>query len=300
MPHAPDTFPQVPFLPSGDERGGGGGGGAGGLSILAVGPIIVEQGGRIFANGGHGGAGESVAFFDRVAGAGGGGSGGHIVLSSASYIEIKGVAENAGDGYRDGQSGHQLRPISALGGQGGAGHDNRGGADPDGPSSWRCDAIPIERVSAGPGGEAVPPLLNPAVCFGPSGMPDWDDPLGPVLGAGGDGSPGIIQLHVKDAPLNLRFTGVSPSLAYPDIDVTKAIAPAPLGWNGIGETPDKFIPFFGPISGAQSVWIPLGLARVAPGPLPDDQVRFQEIGSAAFGLLRPLVAEPRVIPRSSH
>ncbi|MDF1837954.1 MAG: hypothetical protein P1V35_08800, partial [Planctomycetota bacterium] len=84
-------FPRIPFQTGGDEKGSGGGGGAGGISILAIGEIIVEDGGRIVADGGYGGGGENVIFFDRVGGAGGGGAGGHIVLSSATFIDVRGI-----------------------------------------------------------------------------------------------------------------------------------------------------------------------------------------------------------------
>ncbi|MEZ6020620.1 MAG: hypothetical protein R3F17_11105 [Planctomycetota bacterium] len=43
-------------------------------------------------------------------------------------------------------------------------------------------------------------------------MPNQNDTEvgAPVNGAGGDGSPGILQIHVDDLASNLRFTGISP------------------------------------------------------------------------------------------
>ncbi|MFT5057353.1 MAG: hypothetical protein ACI89E_000117 [Planctomycetota bacterium] len=275
-------FPRIPFQTSGDEKGSGAGGGAGGISILAIGSITVEDGGRIVADGGYGGGGENVIFFDRIGGAGGGGAGGHIVLSSATFIDVKGIAANAGDGYRDTNAGHRDRPLSALGGQGGAGHANHGGANESGSTTWRCDAIDLARlnvdgnfVTTGQGviGTAadVPPLFGQSACFRLGGMADWLDVEGPSLASGGDGSPGIIQMHVDDPAANLRFAG---GLNWGNADVTKSASPTPIGWNGVGEATDDFVAFFGRVSVAQSEWIPLGLARVDPLGGPDEQVSF--------------------------
>ncbi|MEZ6005252.1 MAG: hypothetical protein R3F33_13800 [Planctomycetota bacterium] len=268
------VFPQPTFQPGGDEKGAGGGGGAGGIAILAIGPITIENGGFILANGGYGGGGESTNFYDRIGGGSGGGSGGHIVLSSASYVEIQGIAAGAGDEYRDGNAGHQLRPISALGGQGGAGADDRGGASLTGNTQWRCDAIPKSRVLANGTSPAVPPADLPSACW--TQMPNQNDTEvgAPVNGAGGDGSPGILQIHVDDPASNLRFTGISPTATWGNADVSKATVPPPYGYHGPTAATDDFVAFFGRLSVAQSDWIPLGLARIAPGANPDDQVRF--------------------------
>ncbi|MCP5022718.1 MAG: hypothetical protein GY930_13210 [bacterium] len=275
-------FPRIPFQTGGDEKGSGAGGGGGGLTILAIGPIIVEDGGRVVADGGYGGGGENVIFFDRIGGGGGGGAGGHIVLSSASYIDVRGIAANAGPEYRDDTVGHQGRPIQALGGQGGAGRENHGGANENGSTLWRCDSIKLDRVNVdgifetvAPGvvgvADDVPPLWGQSACFSYPGQSDWLDPEGPTLGAGGDGSPGIVQMHVDDPAANLRFAG---GMNWTNADVTMASAPTPIGWNGVGNPTDDFVAFFGRVSIAQSEWIPLGLARVDPNGGPNDQVTF--------------------------
>ncbi|MDF1837953.1 MAG: hypothetical protein P1V35_08795, partial [Planctomycetota bacterium] len=191
-------------------------------------------------------------------------------------------AANAGPGYRDGNAGHNGRPLSALGGQGGAGNDNHGGANEDGVTLWRCDAIDLARlnvdgifVTTAPGvvgvPEDVPPLNGQTACFRSGGMSDWLDLEGPSLAAGGDGAPGIIQMHVDDPAANLRFAG---GTNWTNADVTQSAAPTPLGWNGAGNPTDDFVAFFGRVSIAQSEWIPLGLARVDPNGGPDDQVTF--------------------------
>ncbi len=277
-----DGFPRIPFQTGGDEKGAGGGGGGGGISILAIGAITVEEEGRIVADGGHGGGGENVLYFDRMGGGSGGGSGGHIVLSSASYIDVKGSASNAGTGYRDANNGHKGRPLSALGGQGGAGHEDEGGANAEGVTFWNCDGIELARlnvdgvIDSQAGGvvgspDDVPPLNDPPSCFSPIRMLDWADPEGPVLGAGGDGAPGIIQMHVDDPASNLRFAG---GLNWTNADLTKSSVPTPLGWNGVGIPANNPAAFFGRVSVAQSKWIPLGMARIDAAGGPDHQVSF--------------------------
>ncbi len=291
--YAPQGFPHTPFQTGGDEKGSGAGGGGGGLSILAIGAIIVEDGGRIVADGGFGGGGENVIFFDRVGGGGGGGAGGHIVLSSATAIDVRGIAPNSGPEYRDTNAGHQGRPLSALGGQGGAGHANHGGANETGGTLWRCDAIDLARlnvdgifVDTGQGVQGtaadVPPLNGQSACFKLPGQADWLDPEGPTLGAGGDGSPGLIQMHVDDPDTNLMFAG---GTTWADADVTMSSAPTPVGWNGLGNPSDDFVAFFGSVSIAQSDWIPLGLARVAPDFAPEDQISFFFEGTDSDGFI---------------
>lgn len=266
-----DSFPLTPFSPSGDEKGAGGGGGAGGIRILAIGRIVVgdEQTGEpgsIAAEGGDGGGGENTNFFDRVGGGSGGGAGGHIVLSSATNITIVGVAGSADDWYTDdpAQVFHTARPLSAVGGQGGAGNQSKGGANENGPSSWRCDGIPLDFFVA----NNQPPRQDN--CF--QAHPNFNDPdgLGPVHGLGGDGSPGIIQLHVENPATDIILPDVPGwdpnSNSYLDgVDVTYISAPPPLGWKEPGVAPDVLVPFFGRKSMAQSRWIPLGLARLDPG-----------------------------------
>ncbi|MCP3916944.1 MAG: Ig-like domain-containing protein [bacterium] len=277
-----DSFPLVPFTIGGDEKGSGGGGAAGGLQILAVREIRIGENGRIAADGGRGGGGENTSFFDRVGGGSGGGAGGHIVLSSAAFIEINAaVMESASfvPWYLDNEAAasHEIRAITAIGGQGGSGHDNDGGANESGNTLWRCDAIPVSHFD---GGTDVPPSTQ--ACY--TGLVDTGDPLGPVLGAGGDGAPGIIQIHVDDPAANVRFPNVQttqtpPTPAYgAGLDVTPALAPPPIGWSSPTAATENMVPFFGKLSVSRSKWIPLGLARlgVDAGNMPQDQdVLFQ-------------------------
>jgi hypothetical protein len=253
------TFPLVPFTTTGDEKGAGGGGGAGVLHILARGDITVGPQGVLSADGGNGSGGENTSFFDRVGGGSGGGSGGSIVLETSGRLIVDAVGNGALD-YGDDPLAtlHDARAIRALGGQGGAGNNNRGGANESGNTPWRCDAIPLDRLDRGaPGCDAgdVPPLgPNCTVCF--VTLPDFDDPLGPVLGAGGDGGPGLLQFHVEDTQTDLFFNNITQG------DLTQACAPRPIGWNGAWQ--GRLRPSVGTRSMNQSLWIALGQPRANP------------------------------------
>lgn len=275
------SFPRTPFIASGDEKGSGGGGGAGGLLILSIGDIVVLPTGEITADGGHGGGGENLIFFDRVGGGSGGGSGGHIIMSSAASIVInsESLAGSTGDFYQDnsGITIHEKRPVRALGGQGGAGREDRCGSGADGDTSWRGDAIPL---GAFEGRTDIPPNQAGSVpntfawCNalpGGSGCSNATAaPEGTAFGAGGDGGPGIIQLHVADADTQLGFGGdyldpMNPATfeyVTTGLDPTRSMVPPPLGWSEPSVRPNVLIPFFSARSESFSRWIPLGLARL--------------------------------------
>ncbi|MEE8466928.1 MAG: hypothetical protein V3T22_00635, partial [Planctomycetota bacterium] len=105
---------------------------------------------------------------------------------------------------------------------------------------------------------------------------------GPTVGAGGDGSPGIIQFHVENPALNLLFPTIQAEqgeLPYGSgLDVSPVCAPPPLGWHRPTDPVDNMIPFFGRLSRSQSKWIALGLARINPGG-GTDQVRLRFEGT---------------------
>ncbi len=261
------TFPQTPFNPTGDEKGSGGGGGAGGLLVLAIGNIELLGDGELSANGGDGGGGENTIFFDRIGGGSGGGSGGHIVLSSASaiIIESEATAASVGNFYDDDGAVpvHQTRPLRALGGQGGCGKDSRCGANENGSTQWRQDAIPIAHFE---GNTTIPPQ-NQNIwlqCNNIDACATIQPPEGTVIGGGGDGGPGIIQLHVSDPATQLQFPNAAGTYGV-DLDPTRSMAPPPIGWTSPNQPADVLIPFFSARSEAFSVWIPLGLARLNPG-----------------------------------
>ena len=283
-----DSFPLEPFSTTGDEKGAGGGGGGGLIRVLAAGEILIQDGGRIVADGGNGGGGENTNFFDRVGGGSGGGSGGSIILESLTRITVHGAV--GGDGYRDdtGQPFHSGRALSALGGQGGAGNLDSGGAGQNGTTAWWCDRIPFDHFE-GPSFDQIPPYN--ITCF--QAQPDFGDAYGgPTVGAGGDGGPGMIQLHVPDAATDLIF---------PDAggDLTRVAAPTPIGYDYTsGQFAGSLAPSFGSRSSARSRWIPLGLARQDTSGA-DQQVLLFFGGTDASGLVQTsgdeVVLEPPLV-----
>lgn len=252
-----DVFPHPNFGPTTDQKGAGAGGGAGGLELLAIGSITVgseEVQGRVVAEGGAGAGGEQGLL--RIGGGSGGGAGGHLVLSSADRIVIHGKAASAGPWYKDSGEDHLPRVLSAVGGQGGTGALNKGGSIAGSTTKWSCDRVPFPFLEY----PDVPPIQED--CF--KKLPNTGDPEGPCDAAGGDGGPGLIQLHVED-PGDLIFPTLETELGgtyATGLDVTYACAPPPVGWKAPGVVPDQMIPFFGRNSMARSRWIPLGLARV--------------------------------------
>ena len=210
-----ETFPQSNFNIAGDEKGAGGGGGGGSLQILALGNIVFGPSGQIVCRGGAGGGGENTIFLNRVGGGSGGGSGGHVILQTASVLDFSQVVG--------------AQAILATGGQGGAGKDDKGGA-------FRSNTGIKETT---PKKDACP---DPVAC------------LGPHPGAGGDGSPGLIQLHTSGGVVG------SDILLAAGETLSTICSPPPLcelGANpGVGGC--YLVPSFGRLSRARSQWIALG------------------------------------------
>ena len=84
-------------------KGGSGGGGGGQVQLLSIGSIIIGPNGRILANGGAGASGQSTdesqgaSKTTQISGSGGG-SGGHIVLHSATGLNLQALnVGTAGD-----------------------------------------------------------------------------------------------------------------------------------------------------------------------------------------------------------
>jgi hypothetical protein len=235
------VYPPPTFVFTQHQKGAGAGGGAGSLHIQALGPIVFASTGRIEARGGPGGRGEAVNWQWSVGGGSGGGSGGHIIIQTASVLNLS-----------------QLTPgtvaIVARGGQGGAGPDNQGGASELGERPPTLDSIHNGGATDNPFSVNACPASQPF-----------------VQTAGGDGGPGIIQIHVSN---------ITTDIIYPAGGVNSLgglIKPAPLGYNWTGTTGswvDHLLPEFGSVSRAQSKWIPLGELTVAPGTLVPDPISF--------------------------
>ena len=218
------NFPSPNWAIGSDEKGGPGGGGAGVLHIKALGDIVFGELGQILCQGGAGATGENTSFLDHVGGGGGGGSGGHVILETASSID-----------FTDGD------PNTVLYGEN---------------PFLMDDDLPYQggraRILAN-GGEGAT-------------IGDNDDGNGAsdTLGYGGDGGPGVIQLHVPNPTLR-PGTGVTPT----DILIPlPAAATAETDYQQIlrqimapGGIP--LVPTFGARSRARSDWITLGEADQA-------------------------------------
>jgi hypothetical protein len=262
---------------------------------VALGRITIGAQGRISANGGHGGGGENSYLFDRVGGGSGGGAGGMILLESATVVQVDAVApQGTGFGqalpfYTDSTSNlrHPARPISALGGQGGAGKDDRCGANALGARDWKVDAIPS---AAFEGRTDVPPLGetpgNNSFLQCNSGSPV--DPIGTAPGAGGDGGPGVIQVHV---PTSLDNFMLPPSVGG---DPTLCFAPPPVGWSD-GDFTGRLEPRFAALSSVMSAWIHLGGAAWDPASRELRPIEFELPGLDANGYFDPSAAGQGVL-----
>lgn len=197
------TFPPPVFNPFGDEKGAGGGGGGGSLEILALGDIVFGPAGLIVCRGGLGGGGENTLFLNRVGGGSGGASGGHVVLQTAGVIDFtKSLGASS-------TAGQLAGGILATGGQGGAGKNDKGGA-----------------TSQSGGQTQTPPFFD--AC--PEGYPSsgTNACVAHIDGAGGDGSPGIVQLHTLNG-----FDPMNPSILLPPgLTIGDVCKPLPVGADG--------------------------------------------------------------------
>ncbi len=269
-----NNFPTTPFTCQGDEKGCGGGGGGGSLLLMSLGDITIGAKGRIDAGGGCGGGGENSASgvgIQRIGGGSGGGSGGHIILESASQINLSActVANGAG--------------IFARGGQGGAGKDDAGGAHAPGtPTSASLDALPPNSYPSSV--TTTPCRVTNTTSTGTftytfsntvgNGTATNDgDPLNVVTCAGGDGGPGIIQLHVQSLVTDLLLPANTTTNPLRTI-----VSPTPVGALPTNlQTPtawDQMLPAFGRFSTGLSNWIPLGSASVTVGSATPHAVQF--------------------------
>lgn len=254
-----NSFPTTPFDPTGDEKGAGGGGAGGSITILALGEIKFGPRGRILSSGGTGGGGENstqTGDVTHIGGGSGGGSGGHIILQSATRIDLSELVSTSGVNMPAGG-------LFALGGEGGAGKDNLGGARPGGvPQAPQFDALPAN---------SYPNTTAPCgVISGQAGY-TFNNNVGPTICCGGDGGPGLIQLHVP----SLLTDFLRPNTGLENI--YKTIKPPPVGSTPATGVPDyltinsnspatawnQMLPIFGRNSQAISKWVSLGGASVS-------------------------------------
>ena len=278
------SFPTTPFSCQGDEKGCGGGGGGGCVVIFALGDIILGTKGKIDVTGGAGGGGENSLSggITRIGGGSGGGSGGHIILQSASQVDLSNCSASNGSG------------LFARGGQGGAGKNDQGGAKApgNGPYIASTDALPpnsYPSTGTSLGACAVTSNLWTGAfqytftnSIGNGTALNDNTPMGPdnnvVTGCGGDGGPGLIQIHVQ----RLSNTAANSDLKIPTNTTLNPVrlicSPTPVGSTpAIAQTLgswDQMLPQFGRFSTAVSEWIPLGGAGVTIGSSTPHAVQF--------------------------
>lgn len=114
-------FPPATFAFGQHDQGCGGGGG-GGLGLILARTIAFGPAGRIHADGGTGGGGESTLFLNRIGGGSGGGSGGMLLLQ-ARAIDLSQAQPDAlrALGGRGGPGADDLQRAEGAGGHGGPG-----------------------------------------------------------------------------------------------------------------------------------------------------------------------------------
>ncbi len=253
---AASSYPPA-FTNTTEKKGCGGGGGGGSFALYTLGNIVFGPSGQISANGGAGDGGENVIGWDRIGGGSGGGSGGHIIVQTASTIDMSQVSANN-------------LAITAFGGQGGTG----GPGSTSGGTGGGAD-----QNTTRPGGQTTPnadrrhrgSLASPTRPDNPFSVTvcDWETSTTYQKdSAGGDGGPGLIQIHVGEVP-----TQGDPSsditLPLGTTNIYDLVKPAPLGfridpadeqWKWI----DQPVPFYGRFSKAQSLWVPLGEVATDP------------------------------------
>ena len=244
----PDFFPVVPFSnatvsPNFYRKGAGGGGGGGQVQIMAIGPVALGSSARILVNGGIGQGGESVLYsYNQVSGSGGG-SGGHLILHSATRVDLSAI--DVGDAATVAELPNLVpaETLQAIGGRRG----------------WGASA-------------QAPPL--------PSGLRDGNGDL--MVGRGGSGGNGVIQIHVPDASTDLIWPAAAANAIRTYIHDFDPLNNPP-NPDRVEEILDLFaaprpylcVPFFSSGSQIQSKWIDTGLAGLrqpaggAGGPYPD-------------------------------
>ncbi|MFQ5749790.1 MAG: hypothetical protein ACE5H3_10095, partial [Planctomycetota bacterium] len=229
------------------HKGAAGGGGGGQLIVMAIGPIVIGRVGKVLANGGIGHGGEASIFQQDLVSGSGGGSGGHVVLHSATLVDLSRIILKDADGvpivfadsaelvdFVENRFPDQIQPIQARGGRRG----------------WSANLVA-------------------------DGNGDF------MVGRGGAGGNGVIQVHVPDPARNILWP-VDNAAVIRDYIFHGDPAGHPGDIDRVEEVLDIFsapkayclIPFFAAGSQVQSRWIDTGLAGLrnpagGDGPFPD-------------------------------
>jgi hypothetical protein len=228
-------------------RGAGGGGGGGQIQIHVMGHIILGASAVLKVNGGNGAGGDSTSggtldgSATQVSGSGGG-SGGHLILSSASGLNLSAIdVGTAGDptepGAGDGTFLNSALPnytMQAIGGRRG----------------WSTSGL-AETFGAG------------------DGAPNNYDGNGSFhTGRGGAGASGVIQIHIPDPIADIAYH------SSVDSEFKRYITRDVVGNPVFSDRQDEILalyampvpftlkPFYSPQSQVQSVWIDTGLAGI--------------------------------------
>jgi hypothetical protein len=269
-------------------KGAGGGGGAGSLTILSLGDIVIGRDsmghgeGRIDANGGTGGGGENTNNYNRIGGGSGGGSGGHVILQSGGVIDFRTCVQSSDGNTFPNYNFKTGGGIYARGGEGGeADAGSQGGIG--GANYQSVERAPsvdlLLSPNSYPAGGANPApcavlVNNQGFINTLADSPPAGSYPGQIRGVGGDGGPGLIQLHVSELTQILVPDGVTnttkmrnllrpPPVGSTQLNIERPAgtgagpAPHPNGWN-------LLLPIFGRDSMAQSKWIALGATSVPP------------------------------------
>lgn len=286
------AFPTSPFLVANNKKGAGGGGGGGSLTILCLGDIVFGTAGRIDCSGGTGGGGENTNGTDRVGSASGGGSGGHVILQAGGVIDFRLCVTGSVTNNQVTGAG-----IYARGGEGGEGAGGVGGSNPS--SSSGIQEQP-------PTADLLPPNAYPPISACVVAGNTVGNATGQIDGTGGDGGPGVIQLHVSSLDKIL-----APNTNVTVNKLSTILKPNPIGTfvetaGGAGtpaptiNTPlqwKQLLPIFGRDSKAISKWIPLGATSVAPVSNTPRPIVFKMAGLTPAGLINsPAGTIPELAP----
>ncbi|KAA3608188.1 MAG: hypothetical protein DWQ01_14040 [Planctomycetota bacterium] len=217
-------------------KGAPGGGGAGQLLIMAIGPILLGPETQIQANGGAGASGESYWLSTSQVSGSGGGSGGHVVLHSATGLDL--TAIDVGTDPINNPPSTLPESVQAIGGRRG----------------W-AGSVLIDDLTGAPSGY--------------DGNGDF------MVGRGGAGSNGVIQIHVPDPTTDIGWHSDAEAAieAYVGSPADTALIEEVLD---LYAAPKAFmlVPFYSAESIFQSTWVDTGLALLrAPangtGPWPN-------------------------------
>ena len=260
-------FPDVPFRtnsvspPGWYYKGAPGGGGGGQLLLFAIGTIKLGANAVIKANGGIGHGGESDIYtYSQISGSGGG-SGGHVVIHSATKIDLTAIDVGTANTAAQVANLNARDSVQTIGGRRG----------------WAMAGI-------------CAPGNSPTCLCSCDGNGDYQ------IGRGGAGGSGVISWHVPDPLTDIEWhRNAAPGIAEFIADDQGALDPDQLEIVlDLYTAPRAYslIPSFSSTSQAQSLWIDTGLAYLRRDPeqqslspdWADPLLRFQGVDALGYVL----------------